>query len=106
VVDLNSTQLTLEMGYTTIEFDKVLNGAFSSVGSGLACIEVAKNTWQIEIASIEADLQITIRQNPLRRLGSLEIPVLLVNIDFSKISSSQKKKFLDRFRRYFHKGGG
>jgi len=106
VADLSSTQLTLEMGYTTIEFDKVLNGAFSGVGSGLTCIETAENTWQIEIDSIEAHLQISICQHSPRRLGSLEIPVLLVNIDFEEVPSSQKKNFVDRFRRYFHKGGG
>jgi len=94
------------MGYTTKEFDKVLNGAFSGIGSGLACIKTAENTWQVKIDSSEESLRIIIRQNTPRQLGSLEIPVLVVDIDLAEISSEQKKIFLDRFRRYFHKGGG
>ena len=101
-----ATQLSLEMGYTAKEFDKVLNGAFSSVGSDHVCTKIYENTWQIEIISAGASLQISVHQNPPRLLGSLEIPVLLVSIDFVGISSPQKQKFLDRFRRYFHKGGG
>ncbi|RUM93049.1 MAG: hypothetical protein DSZ28_08970 [Thiothrix sp.] len=106
MVNLDSTQLTLEMGYTSKEFDKVLNGAFSDVGSDLVCTKTAENSWQIKIYSAEAGLQISTRQNPPRQLGSLEIPVLLVNIDFVAIPSAQKKIFLNRFSRYFHKGGG
>jgi len=106
VVDLNSTQLILEMGYSAKEFDKVLNGAFSSVDSGIICTEIAENTWQIKINSAETSLKISVCQNPPRQLGSLEIPVLLVSINFREISSAQKRIFLDRFSRYFHKGGG
>ena len=94
------------MGYTTREFDKVLNGAFSGVDSGLVCSKTAENTWQLNIDSSEERLQIIVRQNLPRQLGSLEIPVLLVDINMAEISSEQKKRFLDRFRRYFHKGGG
>ena len=101
-----ATQLTLEMGYTAKEFDKVLNGVFSSIGSDYICTKISENNWQIEIIPAEASLQINVHQNPPRLLGSLEIPVLLVNIDFVEVSSTQKQKFLDRFRRYFHKGGG
>ena len=106
MVNLDSTQLTLEMGYTSKEFDKVLNGAFSGVDSDLVCTKTAENSWQIKIYSAEVSLQISTRQNPPRQLGSLAIPVLLVIIDFVEISDIQKKLFLDRFRRYFHKGGG
>ncbi len=94
------------MGYTAKEFDKVLNGAFSGVGSDLVCTKTAENSWQIKIYSAEVSLQISTRQNPPRELGSLAIPVLLVMFDFIELSNKQKKLFLDRFRRYFHKGGG
>jgi len=94
------------MGYTTKEFDRVLNGAFSSVDSNHVCTKIAENTWQIKVISVGASLQISVHQNPPRLLGSLEIPVLLVNIDFVEISRIQKQIFLDRFSRYFHKGGG
>jgi hypothetical protein len=97
---------TLEMGYTVKEFENVLNGAFSDKGSGLGCIKIAENTWQARINSVESSIQISIDQKAPRHLGSLEIPILRVSFDFSAISSVQEAFFLDRFMRYFHKGGG
>jgi len=97
---------TLEMGYTVKEFENVLNGAFSDKGSGLGCIKIAENIWQARINSIESSIQISICQKAPRHLGSLDIPILRVSVDFSAISSVQKRFFLDRFMRYFHKGGG
>jgi len=97
---------TLEIGYTVKEFENVLNGAFSDKGSGLSCIKTAENIWQVRINSVACCLQISLCQKPPRQLGSLDIPILLVSFDFSAASSVQKTFFLDRFMRYFHKGGG
>lgn len=94
------------MGYTVEEFSHVLNGGFSKPGSGLICTAIDRNNWQIEMASAESILRLNIQPAPLRRLGSLEIPVLRVTFEFSGFSSQQKQALIDRFNRYFHKGGG
>ena len=94
------------MGYTEGEFIRVLDGGFSGAASGLVCTGIAKNVWRIDLTAAEASLQLNIRQNPPRQLGSLEIPVLLVSFGFIGFSALQKKSFLGRFNRYFHKGGG
>ena len=98
--------LTQEMGYTVEEFSHILNAGFSDNKSGLVCTAAGIHNWDIQLTASEATLRLTIEKKPLRRLGSLEIPVLQVSFEFSGFSNPQKKVLMDRFNRYFHKGGG
>lgn len=98
--------ITREMGYTLKEFSQVLNAGFSDRASGLVCTATDRHSWEIQLVATEARLHLTIQQKPLRQLGSLEIPVLHVVFEFSGFTSEQKTALMDRFNRYFHKGGG
>jgi hypothetical protein len=94
------------MGYTAEEFSQVLNGGFTNPESGLICTMITRNDWQIKISSTESILHINIQPASPRLLGSLEIPVLLVTFKFTGFTTPQNKSLMDRFNRYFHKGGG
>ena len=41
-----------------------------------------------------------------RAIASMRIPQLAVTLEFSGFSQLQYDQFMDRFRKYLHKGGG
>jgi hypothetical protein len=51
-------------------------------------------------------IEISCRPLPTRRLGLLEMPSLAVDISFDGCDKQDEAQFLQRFHRYFQRGGG
>jgi len=87
--DPASAIVRYEMGYGADEFGKVLNGSFSGQQPGK-----------------ELELTIKVTQNPPRKLGLFNLPVLDVSFSFGTTDADLREGFFHRFHQYFHKGGG
>ena len=94
------------MGYAPREFARTLSGGFTAAGSGFVVSESGAERWIVSIP--EHALSVTVRINAAapRRLGAFALPVLDVHLTFSPDNEKNRRIFLDRFWRYFHKGGG
>jgi hypothetical protein len=51
-------------------------------------------------------LEINLSQEDERDVGSLELPVTFVDMNFSGFSEQQINEFFKRFDRYYQRGGG
>lgn len=49
---------------------------------------------------------ITLTELPPRILAGLTLPRMQVTLDFYQHTASEADQFMQRFRRYFHRGGG
>ena len=98
--------ITYEMGYTLKEFESVLTGGFSKEGSGFTSEKLSDNRWHIRIPAIDSDVTVSGSPQPPRVLGAFSLPVLQVSFQFIPDTDEIRQTFLDRFHRYFHKGGG
>ena len=41
-----------------------------------------------------------------REIASIKLPVTTISIEFENFSEIQYRKFMDRFKKYLHRGGG
>ncbi|WP_424948220.1 hypothetical protein [Candidatus Spongiihabitans sp.] len=41
-----------------------------------------------------------------REIASIKLPVTAISIEFENFSEIQYRKFMDRFKKYLHRGGG
>ena len=66
------------------------------------------NTRASEIEIIDANRIVKLTTGPdnYRMIASLKIPQLSVNLEFFNFDQSQYDQFMDRFKKYLHKGGG
>lgn len=49
---------------------------------------------------------ITLGETGQRRIASLSLPVTPVDFEFVGLDAADRDRFLQRFDRYFHRGGG
>ena len=98
-----SATLTREMGCTADDFARWLPGATrhapleSSMESGRIRHRLTVGAGTVEIL-LEA--------GPLRRIGRIVLPVLLVSFRFIDLDAAQRHAFLDHFDHYTLRGGG
>jgi hypothetical protein len=66
------------------------------------------NTQTAEIEIFEANRMVKLTTGPdnFRMIASMKIPQLSVNLEFFDFDQSQFEQFMDRFKKYLHKGGG
>jgi hypothetical protein len=96
----------IEMGYTLSEFSNVLHGNFSAQQSEYKCKDLSQNSWLISREDSNLKTQITVIQQPPRKLGLLNLPVLTVTFKLMAGETHDEQLFFEKFFRYFHKGGG
>ena len=97
--------LQYEMGYTSKEFKKTLQGLFITQTS-YSCEEFSHRHWQITVEDEPTLVDIKIEEAPPRIIALLTLPVLNVLFEFKESSEEQQADFIKTFFRYFHKGGG
>jgi len=51
-------------------------------------------------------LRITLGETKARKIAALSIPQTQVEFDFGTLDEGAREAFLERFDRYFHRGGG
>ena len=95
-----------EMGYGADEFGKVLLGPFSGERSQFEACETGRYRWSVTRPGTDFNLQISVAEQPPRKLGLFNLPVLRVVFTFEDTDEPQRKAFFHRFHQYFHKGGG
>ena len=88
------------MGYSVEEFERVLPAAMRDWA-----VSGGRDGWRIATAGGEAVAAISIRPLPMRRMGSLQLPVLAVTIE-PAAADALAAEFMRRFERGFHRGGG
>lgn len=101
-----SHEVEYEMGYGADEFGKVLGGPFVTRDSGYVLHETARHCWSISRDDRPFDLVIRVIEQPARKLGLFNLPVLKVQFRFTGTDESAREAFFHRFHQYFHKGGG
>lgn len=102
----NSSPRVYEMGYTQVEFERVLNGAFTGSASPYQCQPDSNGAWRILHRSQPFEIAIELKPMPGRRLGAIDLPVLETRFHLVQTDPQQTSAFFDRFFKYFHKGGG
>jgi hypothetical protein len=102
----NASSQPIEMGYTIIEFSKVLHGNFSGEHSEYSCQDISPSSWVICNDQSDLKTRIDVEQKPPRSLGLLNLPVLGVSFHLIAGNTEDQQLFFDKFFRYFHKGGG
>ena len=95
-----------EMGYGGDEFGKVLLGPFSGERSAFDAVETGRHCWSVSHNGKPFDLEICVAEQPPRKLGLFNLPVLRVVFTFNQSDESTREAFFQRFHQYFHKGGG
>ncbi len=101
-----SAVVEYEMGYGADEFGNVLRGPFSGDSSGYRCETVARHHWCLTRSDTEFNLSIRVAEQPPRKLGLFNLPVLAVKFEFTDTGEAPREQFFHRFHQYFHKGGG
>ena len=95
----------IDMGYTPVEFGKVLQGNFSGADSPYRVEQLASGQWRVyDQASLS--VIISLEEKPARQLGLLRLPVLAVSFAVTSGNDNEAQAFYDKFFKYFHKGGG
>ena len=102
----DQTVVEYEMGYGADEFGKVLLGPFSGERSDFEASEIGRHHWSVTLGQESFDLEIQVAEQPPRKLGLFNLPVLRVVFTFSDTDEALREKFFHRFHQYFHKGGG
>ena len=95
-----------EMGYTPVEFAKTLHGQFTKNQTDFTLIDSGKNHWKIRFSKNKVIADIKVSESTPRKIALLNLPVLDVCFLFAGLSSQEQELFLERFFKYFHKGGG
>jgi hypothetical protein len=54
----------------------------------------------------DKEIQIKMRDEPIRHLGSLDLPMEEITLRFVGYSEEEVDKFMDEFRRHVMRGGG
>ncbi len=94
-----------QMGFTHLELVK-------SLASAVAPYRVLPNQaarpgeLRFNITLDGRTARLTMREEKTRRIASLELPVVDVRIEFEHFSQAERNEFIDRFKKYLHRGGG
>ncbi|NKB76386.1 MAG: hypothetical protein GKR96_04910 [Gammaproteobacteria bacterium] len=51
-------------------------------------------------------VNLVILPETIRKIASIELPVTSISLDFFEFEAAQYDTFMDRFKRYLHRGGG
>ncbi len=94
------------MAFSIPEFTKTLNGQFVTDEGSYHCNTLSDTQWNIYTEDDVLNVSIDIEQAPPRVIAMLRLPVLNVVFGFKNTTEEQQAKFLKRFFKYFHKGGG
>ncbi len=94
------------MAFSIAEFSKTLHGQFVTEEDSYICSDLSASRWNIYTEDSLLNVSIDIEQAPPRVIAMLRLPVLNVVFSFKDTSEEQQAKFLKRFFKYFHKGGG
>ena len=89
-----------EMGYSVDEFTRVLPLAMREF-----TIRELSDGWRVSDTEHGPVATIRIAPQPVRRMGSLHLPVLRVSLELHT-GGAPAEAFLRRFDRGFHRGGG
>ena len=100
------TEFVYDMGYTQLEFAKVLNSGFTSEASPYRCQPLSADSWLITDQQSPLKVNIQLKPLPPRVLGAIALPVLNVKFNIMEDAENQSAQFLEKFFKYFHKGGG
>ena len=103
--DSKSKLVEYEMGYGADEFGKVLLGPFTGK-SDFNVVEIGRHRWLISLVGSAFELEIDASEQPPRKIGLFELPVLKVCFSFDRAEAAERDRFFHRFHQYFHKGGG
>ena len=87
------------MGLTLEDFQRILPAA---IGHSRYRLERREAVIDHPQGSISICLQSTNR----RKLGSLSLPATPVEFRFSGLDEAARRQFMERFERYFQRGGG
>ncbi|WP_052761103.1 hypothetical protein [Sedimenticola thiotaurini] len=91
--------LRRDMGLTLADFTRSLPGA----------IEPLTYRTEGRVFTIEhpaGSIVITLGETGERRIASLSLPVTPVEFQFNGLDETDRQRFMDRFDRYFQRGGG
>lgn len=91
-----------QMGYSAAEFTRALRRVLADYALDAA----DRNRWLAVRPGDPGRLEIAIVEQPPRRLGLLELPVLDVSFRFLGFAPGADRALLDRLQRGLHRGGG
>ena len=100
------TEFVYDMGYTQLEFGKVLNSGFTSEASPYRCQPLSPDSWLVSDQQGSLKVSIQLKPLPPRVLGAIALPVLKVTFLITEDTHNQSTQFFEKFFKYFHKGGG
>jgi hypothetical protein len=89
----------IEMALTPAEFERQLQPVLDGW-----LVEALADGWQLRQDACA--VSICCKPLPVRCLGLLEFPSLEVEFRFSGCDEARQMQFLQRFERYFRRGGG
>ena len=95
-----------EMGYTSKEFVKTLQGQFTTHTS-YSIHASPPDSWSIHLNNkCNTVVYLHIAEKPVRKIAMLSVPVLAVCFHFKHADKLEQEAFFSLFFKYFHKGGG
>jgi hypothetical protein len=89
-----------DMGFTRAELLKGLKTAVFPYQV------VNLNTDMIKIVDEDRVVRLTTGKDGFRAIASMQVPKLSVQLEFINFDQDQFERFMQRFRKYLHKGGG
>ena len=94
-----------QMGFTHLELIKSLASAVAPYQVSTAQA-ARREERRFNITLDDRTARLTMGEEKIRRIASLELPVVDVKIEFEHFSQAERNEFLDRFKKYLHRGGG
>ncbi len=89
-----------EMGFSHQELLKVLPTAVEPY----AINRISSDRYSMTRGKQVANLYLG--PEKIRKIASLQLPVTQITIEFAHFSEVQRTEFLERFKKYLHRGGG
>ncbi len=94
-----------QMGFTHLELSRSLAAAVAPYRvSADQTASQGERGFRITLGHRTAYL--TMGEEKVRRIASLELPVVDVRIRFEHFSQTERHEFIDKFKKYLHRGGG
>ncbi len=103
--DYTAPDYYAQMGFSHLELTRSLASAVAPYRVSKAqAASRGERGFTITLDTRTAHL--TIGEEKIRRIASLELPVVDVRIRFEHFSQTERHEFLDKFKKYLHRGGG
>jgi len=97
--DAPPERFTREMGFTLQDYLRTLPAALGELEYRVVGRETI-------VHHPSGEIRIRLHPTGVRRIAALAIPLTPVEFSFSGLDAVERKRFLDRFDRYFQRGGG